>query len=64
MELDNPENVPTNEFKTPRPDAPWAKDEVDEFEDLQESDIPLIKEKLADQALISAVKTVAELSRA
>lgn len=64
MELDNPDNIGSGDFKIPRPDAPWAKDEPDEFEDIQESDIAGIKEKLSDQALISAVKTVAELSRA
>lgn len=52
------------EAKTPRPDAPWMKDEPEEFEDLQEGDIPKKKEEIADRALISAVKTVAELSRA
>ena len=53
-----------NEVKTPRPDAPWMKDEPEEFEDLQESDIAKLKEEIADRSLISAVKTVAELSRA
>ena len=53
-----------SEAKTPRPDAPWIRDEPDEFEDLQEGDIAKKKEEIADRALISAVKTVAELSRA
>lgn len=52
------------EGKAPRPDAPWAKEEPEEFEDLQESDIAKKTEEIADRALISAVKTVAELSRA
>lgn len=52
------------EGKAPRPDAPWAKEEPEEFEDLQEGDIAKKTEELADRALISAVKTVAELSRA
>lgn len=64
---DASEEVPLvglSEAKTPRPDAPWMRDEPDEFEDLQESDIAKKKEEIADRALISAVKTVAELSRA
>lgn len=56
--------VGLSEAKTPRPDAPWIRDEPDEFEDLQEGDIAKKKEEIADRALISAVKTVAELSRA
>jgi hypothetical protein len=40
------------------------KDEPNEFEDLKEKDIAKIREELADKALIAAVKTVAELSRA
>ena len=40
------------------------KDEYDEFEDLKEIDIPDKREEIADKALISAVKTVAELQRA
>jgi hypothetical protein len=52
------------DFFSPRPDAPWIKDEPNEFEDLKEKDIAKIREELADKALIAAVKTVAELSRA
>jgi hypothetical protein len=56
--------MPVQEFKTIRPDAPWMKDEIDEFEDLMESDVEAMRTQIADKALISAVKTVAELSRA
>ena len=56
--------MPIQEFKTIRPDAPWIKDEVDEFEDLSEQDVETMRTQIADKALISAVKTVAELSRA
>jgi hypothetical protein len=28
--------MPVQEFKVTRPDAPWMKDEIDEFEDLTE----------------------------
>jgi len=49
--------------KIVKPDAPWMKDEVDEFEDLRESDLQKTREHIADKALISAVKTVAELMR-
>jgi hypothetical protein len=52
------------ETKTPRPDAPWIKDEVDEFEDLREGDLEKFREETADKALISVVKTIAEISRA
>ena len=51
-------------IRPPRPDAPWAKDEIEDFEELMEADIPGIRENLSDKALISAVKAVAELSRA
>jgi len=53
-----------NDFKSPRPDAPWMKEEIEDFEDLKETDIPSICEEIADKTLISAIKTVAELSRA
>lgn len=52
------------ETKTPRPDAPWIKDEVDDFEDLREGDLNKYLEETADKALISVVKTVAEIARA
>ena len=45
------------------PYAPWKKEEPDEFEDLPESDIPKKRTQLADQALISAVKTIIEIER-
>lgn len=35
--------MPVAEFKTVRPDAPWIKDEPDEFEDLMESDVEAIR---------------------
>lgn len=52
-------------IKSPRADAsaPWMKDEVDEFEDLQDKDIDKFREDKADKALIHAVKTIAELTR-
>ena len=56
--------MPVTEFKQARPDAPWIKDEPDEYEDLMESDVEVLRTQIADKALISAVKTVAELSRA
>ena len=46
-----------------KPDAPWMKEEPEEFEDLREQDLEKTRERIADQALISAVKTVAELYR-
>lgn len=49
--------------KIPLPYAPWIKNEVDEFEDLAEADIPKKRQELADKALISAVKTIAEIER-
>lgn len=52
------------DIKSPRPDAPWQKEEIDEFEDIKESDLQKLREEIADKALISAVKSVAELSRA
>jgi len=58
------EEAPILDFKTPRPYAPWIKEEQEDFEDLKEEDIPKISEEIADKALISAVKTVAELGRA
>lgn len=54
---------PISVVKPPRPDAPWIKNEVDEFEDLAETDIPNKRTELADKALISAVKTIAEIER-
>jgi len=53
-----------NDFKSPRPDAPWMKEEPEDFEDLKEGDLNKMREEIADKALISAVKTVAELCRA
>jgi len=53
-----------NEIKSPRLYAPWIKDEQDEFEELKESDLMRLRTEIADKALISAVKTVAELGRA
>lgn len=50
-------------MKPPRPDAPWIKNEVDEYEDLTEAEIPNKRTELADKALISAVKTIAEIER-
>ena len=35
--------MPVQEFKTVRPDAPWMKDEVDEFEELLESDVETVR---------------------
>jgi hypothetical protein len=35
--------MPINEIKVVRPDAPWIKDEPDEFEDLMESDVETIR---------------------
>ena len=52
------------DFKAPRPYAPWMKEEPEDFEDLKEEDINKMSEEIADKALISAVKTVAELGRA
>ena len=46
-----------------KPDAPWMKEEIDEFEDLRENDLQKTREQISDKALISAVKTVAELFR-
>ena len=41
--LEDPANnavlLTLNEFKSPRADAPWIKEEPEEFEDLQETDI-------------------------
>lgn len=50
-------------LKSPRADvsAPWIKDEVDEFEDVQDFD-NYVQDK-ADKVLIHAVKTLAELTR-
>jgi len=50
-------------IKSPRPDAPWMKEEVDEFEKLKDEEIPKKREEIADKALISAVKTIAEIER-
>jgi len=46
-----------------KPYAPWIKDEPDEFEDLKLNDLQKEREEIADKALISTVKTVAELLR-
>ena len=35
--------MPIADFKPIRPDAPWMKDEPDEFEDLVESDVESIR---------------------
>ena len=40
------------------------KDEYDEFENLQEGQLLPTREEIADKALISVVKTVAEIQRA
>lgn len=40
------------------------KDEVDEFEDLKEATLSKTREEIVDKALIQAVKTIAEISRA
>ena len=40
------------------------KDDQDDFEDLKETDVARLRTEIADKALISAVKTVAELGRA
>ena len=40
------------------------KDEYDEFENLQEGELQSWREETADKALISVVKTVAEIQRA
>ena len=40
------------------------KDEYDEFENLQEGELGSWREETADKALISVVKTVAEIQRA
>jgi len=50
-----------DQVKSPRQDAPWLKDEVDEFEDLKEGDVDKTREHIADKAFIHAVKTIAEL---
>ena len=49
------------ETKAIRPDAPWMKEEYDEFENLQEGDLEKWRQETADKALISVVKTVAEI---
>ena len=61
---ENEAAMPVQEFKQIRPDAPWMKDEVDDFEYLLDTDVETLRTQIADKALISAVKTVAELSRA
>ena len=58
------EEAPILDFKAPRPYAPWIKEEPEDFEDLKEEEITKISTETADKALISAVKTVAELGRA
>ena len=50
-------------LKSPRADAPWLKDEVDDFEDLLDKDMDKYREDCADKSLIHAVKTIAELTR-
>jgi len=40
------------------------KDDQEDFEDLKEIDVARLRTEIADKALISAVKTVAELGRA
>jgi class 3 adenylate cyclase len=49
--------------KNLKPYAPWIKDEPEDFEDLKLSDLLKRREEIADKALISTVKTVAELMR-
>jgi class 3 adenylate cyclase len=49
--------------KLVKPYAPWIKDEVEDFEDLREGELTKTREQIADKALISAVKTMAELLR-
>lgn len=49
--------------KSPLPYAPWIKNEIDEFEDLTEAEIPKKRQELADKALIAAVKTITEIER-
>ena len=39
------------------------KDDIDEFEDLQDKDIDKYREDMADKSLIHAVKTITELTR-
>jgi hypothetical protein len=51
-------------MKIIRPDAPWLKEDIDEFEDLIEADVPKKREEIADKVLISAVKICCELQRA
>ena len=64
----NPEDQPVlstvNDIRTPRQYAPWMKEEQDDFDDLKEGDVARLRTEIADKALISAVKTVAELGRA
>ena len=60
---ENNELDPNLMLKIPNPYAPWIKEEVDEFADLTDADIPKKRTELADKALISAVKTIAEIER-
>lgn len=55
--------MPATEAKIFRPDAPWIKDEPEDFPELTEADLELMTEEIADKAMISAVKTITELSR-
>lgn len=52
-----------SEQKIIKPYAPWIKDEPEDFEDLRANELQKTKEEIADKALISTVKTVAELFR-
>jgi class 3 adenylate cyclase len=49
--------------KDVKPFAPWSKDEPDDFEDIKYDQLDKMREEIADKALISSVKTVAELMR-
>lgn len=60
-EEDEPLVVAPDPIKQVRPDAPWLKDEIDEFEDLKDGELDKVRRDMADKALIHAVKTVAEL---
>lgn len=53
-------------MKEIKPYAPWSKDDEDDFKDVKELTImnyEKIREQIADKALISSVKTIAELMR-
>jgi hypothetical protein len=63
-ELNDEEKIKVlNENNMVKPYAPWTKNEPDEFEDLKQNEIDKFREETADKALISAVKTIAELFR-